>query len=86
MIFPLTTSCSLRTYGGSGNLQNTEALCVVPLNITHRIIYIVLWFWLVFLAAFAFVHLLCLFLEIASSYFRRSWLRRMSPTSTLHVS
>lgn len=41
--------CHLYTYGPSGTLQLMDGLCVLPLNILHEHIYIVLWYWYLFL-------------------------------------
>jgi hypothetical protein len=51
MVFPKVSSCTFRTYGTSGHLQDIHAICILPLNILNEKIYTLLWFWYVFLAA-----------------------------------
>ncbi|RVE45387.1 hypothetical protein evm_009959 [Chilo suppressalis] len=48
--FPKLTKCWLRNYGPSGSLQLKDRLCVLPLNIVNEKIFVILWFWLIFLA------------------------------------
>ncbi|XP_032522993.2 innexin inx2-like [Danaus plexippus] len=48
--FPKLTKCWLRNYGPSGSMQLKDFLCVLPLNIVNEKIFVVLWFWLIFLA------------------------------------
>lgn len=50
MVFPRVTKCTFRTFGPSGDPQNHDSICVLPVNIINEKIYIVLWFWFVVLA------------------------------------
>lgn len=49
-IFPKMTKCTFHKYGGSGTIQNHDALCVLGMNILSEKIYIFLWFWFIILA------------------------------------
>lgn len=49
-VFPKTTKCTYYRYGPSGGHQKLDALCVLPLNILNEKLFLVLWFWLFFLA------------------------------------
>ncbi|CAH3833891.1 innexin inx2-like [Pieris brassicae] len=49
--FPKVTKCFIRMYGPSGTIQVKDRLCVLPLNIVNEKIFVILWFWLIFLAA-----------------------------------
>ncbi|VVC86537.1 innexin inx2-like [Leptidea sinapis] len=48
--FPKLTKCWFRMYGPSGTIEVKDRLCVLPLNIVNEKIFIILWFWLIFLA------------------------------------
>lgn len=48
--FPKLTKCWFRNYGPSGTIQFKDRLCVLPLNIVNEKIFVILWFWLIFLA------------------------------------
>ncbi len=85
VVFPRMTSCSVRKFGHSGNIQNTEALCIVPLNIINEKIYLFLWFWLHAIVVFAFCHLFFICLLIAFSFFRNFFLKITSPDSSPDV-
>lgn len=49
-LFPKMTKCTIHTFGPAGSVQIHDALCVLPLNVVNEKIFVVLWFWLVFLA------------------------------------
>ena len=44
------TKCRFDKFGGSGTIQNFDALCVLGMNIINEKIYVFLWFWFMFLA------------------------------------
>lgn len=50
------TKCTLNTYGPSGTIQNHDALCVLPINVLNEKIYLVIWFLLMSLALFTYIH------------------------------
>ncbi|XP_059098652.1 innexin inx2-like isoform X3 [Tigriopus californicus] len=43
--FPKMSRCVLHVFGPSGTKQIIDALCVLPLNILHDKVYLVLWYW-----------------------------------------
>ena len=45
IIFPKMSKCSLFLYGPSGDTQHFDGICVLPINMLHDKIFIVLWFW-----------------------------------------
>ena len=49
-VFPRVTKCRFEKYGGSGTIQNFDALCVLGMNIINEKIFIFLWFWYIMLA------------------------------------
>ena len=49
-VFPRVTKCRFEKYGGSGTIQNFDALCVLGMNIINEKIFIFLWFWYIILA------------------------------------
>ncbi|XP_032673121.1 innexin inx2-like [Odontomachus brunneus] len=54
-LFPKMTKCTIHTFGPAGSVQTHDALCVLPLNVVNEKIFVVLWFWLVFLAGVGFL-------------------------------
>jgi len=48
-VFPKQAKCSLYRYGGSGTLQNYDAICLLPLNILNEKLYLILYVWMVLL-------------------------------------
>ncbi|KAH0947419.1 hypothetical protein HN011_011201 [Eciton burchellii] len=49
-LFPKVTKCTIHTFGPAGSVQTHDALCVLPLNVVNEKIFVILWFWLAFLA------------------------------------
>lgn len=44
-VFPRITKCVFKKFGPSGNIQNFDNLCILPLNIINEKTYIFIWFW-----------------------------------------
>ncbi|KAL4708713.1 hypothetical protein ACJJTC_017392 [Scirpophaga incertulas] len=63
--FPKLTKCWFRNFGPSGDLQLKDRLCVLPLNIVNEKIFVILWFWLIFLAFLSTLAVLYRFLVLA---------------------
>lgn len=57
-VFPKITKCKYFRYGSSGTLEIRDALCVLPLNILNEKLFLVLWFWLFFLALMSLLALI----------------------------
>ena len=51
MVFPRLTKCQFQRYGPSGGIVTVNTLCLLPLNIVNEKTYVLLWFWMVSLAA-----------------------------------
>ena len=81
-IFPRMTKCTFQTFGPSGSVATTDALCILPLNILNEKIFLFLWFWSVLLS-------LCpSMLELSRLWSLKepfSWARsvRMAPSTNL---
>ena len=70
-VFPRVTKCTFHKYGGSGTIQNLDALCVLGMNILSEKIYVFLWFWFVILAIITGVGLIYRAITIFSSDTRK---------------
>lgn len=57
-VFPKITKCKYFRYGPSGTQEMRDALCVLPLNILNEKLFLVLWFWLFFLAIMSLLALI----------------------------
>ncbi len=79
------TTCTVEYYGPSGNKQNIEALCVVPLNNINEKAYLLLWFWLHLVSLFAASHLFVLLLLVTFSFFRAFVLKYACPDASPEV-
>jgi hypothetical protein len=81
-VFPKMTKCSFRSFGPSGTIQISDAICVMALNIIHEKIFVVLWFWFVILAGITVLgilwRLITLILHSHSSSFNRFVWRQAS--------
>ncbi|XP_012061065.1 PREDICTED: innexin inx2-like [Atta cephalotes] len=69
-LFPKVTKCTIHTFGPAGSVQTHDALCVLPLNVVNEKIFVVLWFWLVFLAGVG-----CLAVIYRIIVFSQAWAR-----------
>lgn len=49
VLFPKMAKCEFFKFGSSGSVQNTDVLCVLPLNMLNDKIFAVLAYWLIFL-------------------------------------
>jgi len=49
-VFPKVTKCQFNRHGPGGDINNHDALCLLPLNIVNEKIYLVMWLWLIVLA------------------------------------
>eukprot|EP00092_Neocalanus_flemingeri_P075251 GFUD01093199.1.p1 GENE.GFUD01093199.1~~GFUD01093199.1.p1 ORF type:complete len:449 (+),score=85.56 GFUD01093199.1:92-1348(+) len=49
-VFPKMTKCQFNRHGPGGDINNHDALCLLPLNIVNEKIYLVMWLWLITLA------------------------------------
>ena len=67
------TKCTFHKYGTSGNIENHDVLCILPLNIVNEKIYLILWLWYILLILSSVVllswkalHVLCPQLRLAT--------------------
>lgn len=56
-VFPKMSKCSYWKYGPSGQIDQLDTLCNLPINFLNEKVYIVLWFWLVCLASMTTLYL-----------------------------
>lgn len=57
-VFPRITKCDFLRYGFGANIENKDALCVLPLNIVNEKIYTFLWFWFILIAVITTINLI----------------------------
>lgn len=69
-VFPKVTKCTFHLYGPSGTVQLKDGLCVLPLNIINEKIFIMIWFWMIFVAAVTGVFLLYRFATLVATQLR----------------
>jgi len=56
-VFPRMTKCKFNKFGGSGTIQNFDALCVLGMNIINEKVFLFLWLWFIILAIVTAIHL-----------------------------
>ena len=77
--FPKLTACRVTLPGRGGVTHSTDAACVLTLNALYEKTYLLLWFWLVCLAAVSGCSLVCRLVTMPSSRLRASALGRRAP-------
>lgn len=55
VVFPKMTKCTFRRFGPSGDVNQYDALCILPLNILNEKIYVIMWFWFIILGGITFI-------------------------------
>jgi len=79
-VFPKITKCQFNRHGPGGDINNHDALCLLPLNIVNEKIYLVMWLWMIMLsvgsAMSVIYRVLCVFFPL----FRTFILSRTSST------
>lgn len=68
-LFPRMTKCTFHSYGPSGDVQRTDAFCLLSINNVNEKIYIVLWFWFFILG---FLSIMAVIYRIMSILSRRA--------------
>lgn len=53
--FPKQAKCEMEFFGPTGSRASVDGLCVLALNVLNEKVYLVLWFWLIFLAVLSSV-------------------------------
>ena len=53
--FPKQAKCEMEFFGPTGSRSSVDGLCVLALNVLNEKVYLVLWFWLIFLAVLSSV-------------------------------
>jgi len=64
-VFPKMTKCDFFTHSSAGQVDKSDAMCLLPLNIVNEKIFLVLWAWFIILvtcSALALVYRLCMIL------------------------
>ena len=62
---PRLVNCNVRMGGPGTGIQGINALCVLSVNVYNEIVFVMLWFWLFFLALATATHILYLALLTA---------------------
>ena len=70
IVFPKMTKCTIETYGPSGTIQNSDGLCVLPINVLNEKIFFVVWFVFFGLAIFTLVHHVIAFIILITANLR----------------
>lgn len=73
--FPYVTMCDFWVRRMGHNQQRYTVQCVLPVNLFNEVVFVVLWFWLVFLAAASILGLL-LWLVTAANPVNRTFIRK----------
>jgi len=77
-VFPKVAKCQFNRHGPGGDINNHDALCLLPLNIVNEKIYLIMWIWLIFVAFWSALAVLYRFLCMCSTSFRTFILSRTS--------
>lgn len=75
LVFPKLAKCEYRFYGMSGSEQNSDALCLLPLNVVNEKLFIFLWFWFLLLAILSAYQMLYRSCMLVSRTIREKMLR-----------
>ncbi len=70
-VFPNLGRCALNSVGPSGSIRNHDGLCVLAINVLNEKAFLVVWFWLVLLAAITAINVFWGFSLFASKALRR---------------
>ncbi|KAK9883601.1 hypothetical protein WA026_001776 [Henosepilachna vigintioctopunctata] len=69
-VFPKLAKCKYYNRGPSGDIQNYDALCILPLNVLNEKLFLILWFWLYILTGLTVIGLVYRFCVILSPSIR----------------
>lgn len=64
IIFPSQAKCDYFNFGSSGSIQRIDALCILPQNVVNEKIFVFLYFWMIVLLFFSFVHIICVIVKV----------------------
>lgn len=64
ILFPSQAKCDYFNFGSSGTIQKIDALCLLPQNIINEKIFVFLYFWMIMLSFFCFVHVICVIVRV----------------------
>ncbi len=84
-LFPRQTTCTVKRFGPGGNVINTEAMCIIPLNVMNEKIFAFLWVYMLFVALLATIHLFWTSALVAFHYVRRRVFKCQSPFSKPNI-
>jgi len=59
-IFPSIAKCTISSFSTSGNSINQDILCVLPLNVVHKNVYLLIWIWFLILSIVTVINILLL--------------------------
>lgn len=64
ILFPSQAKCDYFNFGSSGTIQRIDALCILPQNVVNEKIFVFLYFWMLFLLLFSFIHIICVLVKV----------------------
>ena len=70
-VFPKVSKCQFNRHGPGGDINNHDALCLLPLNILNEKLFLLLWVWLIFLCICSIMQLAYRVLCLCSKKFRK---------------
>jgi len=82
-VFPKMTKCQFNYHGPGGDINNHDALCLLPLNIVNEKIYLVMWIWFIFLAVASSLAVLYRFACLMCPSLRTFMLRKQNKWSVI---
>lgn len=59
-LFPIQAKCEYNSFGPSGGIQKSDALCILPQNVINEKIFAFIYIWLIFILMCAVLHFLYL--------------------------
>lgn len=75
-VFPKLSKCTINQYGPSGNIENIEATCSLPLNTITEKVYVGAWYWFAFVMAITTFYIIYRVLAIVFIGYRFSLIKK----------
>ena len=63
-LFPSQAKCDYFNFGSSGTIQYIDSLCLLPQNVVNEKIFVFLYFWMIFLVIFSFLHVIGVLIKL----------------------
>jgi len=75
-VFPIVVKCSMNYFGPSGNVQNVNGMCNLPINILNEKIYLIVWVWYLFMIIITVFHIIGQIMVLITPYLRQLIIQR----------